>query len=100
MRHSAGLLRLFASATLVLVAAEPAHGAAQTGCETKRRSCIAECRAQYFAVDPKRDACIANCVAEADRFRREQTPKQLNSRILRRATVFSECHEASMLSVW
>ena len=72
MRHSAGLLRLFASATLALVAADLAHEAAQTGCETKRRSCIAECRAQYFAVDPKRNACIANCVAEADRCMREQ----------------------------
>ncbi len=72
MRHSAGLMRLFASATLALAAAEPTHVAAQTGCEAKRRSCIAECRAQYFAVDPKRNACIANCVAEADRCTREQ----------------------------
>ena len=72
MRHSAGLLRLFASATLVLVAAEPTRTAAQTGCEQKRQACIAECRAQHFAVDPKRNACIAGCAAEADRCRREQ----------------------------
>jgi len=72
MHHSAGLLRLFASATLALVAADLTHEAAQTGCETKRRSCIAECRAQYFTVDPKRNACIASCVAEADRCMREQ----------------------------
>jgi hypothetical protein len=76
MRHSAGLLRLFASATLALVAAEPTRTAAQTGCETKRRSCIAECRAQYFTVDPKRDACVANCVAEANRCMREQAAQQ------------------------
>ena len=76
MRHSAALLRLFASASLALVAAEPTHVAAQTGCEAKRRSCIAECRAQYFAVDPKRDACIANCVAEANRCMREQAAQQ------------------------
>ena len=72
MRHSAGLLRLFAAATLALVAAEPTYAAAQTGCEAKRRSCIAECRAQHFAVDPKRNACIASCVAEANRCMREQ----------------------------
>ena len=72
MHHSRDLLWLFASAILALVAAEPTHTAAQTACEAKRRSCIAECRAQYFAVDPKRDACIADCVAEANRCMREQ----------------------------
>jgi hypothetical protein len=72
MRHSACIWRLFAAATLALVAVDLPHEFAQTGCETKRRSCIAECRAQHFAVDPKRNACIASCVAEADRCRREQ----------------------------
>jgi hypothetical protein len=72
MRHYAGLLRLFATATLALMAADLAYEAAQTGCETKRRSCIAECRAQHFNVDPKRNACIANCESEANRCRREQ----------------------------
>ncbi len=65
-------LRLFVSAILALSMAGPTHAAAQTGCEAKRRSCIAECRAQYFTVDPKRNACIANCVAEANRCIREQ----------------------------
>ncbi len=72
MRHSAGLLRLFVSASLALVTAALPYKAVQTGCETKRRSCIAECRAQYFNIDPKRGACIANCVAEANRCMREQ----------------------------
>lgn len=76
MRHSAGLLRLFVSASLALVTAEPLHKAAQTGCEPKRRSCIAECRAQYFTIDPKRETCIANCVAEANRCMREQAAQQ------------------------
>ncbi len=75
MRHSAGLLRLFASAALALVAAGPTRTAAQTACEAKRRACIAECRAQHFAIDPKRDACIASCVAEANRCVREQAGK-------------------------
>ena len=75
MRHSAGLLRLVASAALALVAVEPTHALAQTGCEPKRQSCIAECRAQYFTVDPKRNACIANCVAEANRCMREKAAR-------------------------
>jgi hypothetical protein len=80
MSHSAALLRLFASASLALVAAEPTRTAAQTGCEAKRRSCVAECRAQYFTVDPKRDACMANCVAEANRCLREEAVKQGESK--------------------
>lgn len=72
MRHSTPLLRLFASAILVLVAAEPTDKAAGTECEPKRRSCTAECRAQHFSIDPKRNACIAKCVAEANKCMREQ----------------------------
>ncbi len=72
MLHPAPRLRLFASAILALIAAEPADKAAQTECEAKRRSCIAECRAQYFTVDPKRNLCVANCVAQANRCAREQ----------------------------
>lgn len=71
-RHSAGLLRLFAAAAFTLVALEPGHEVAQAGCELRRQSCIAECRARYFTIDPKRDACIANCVAEATKCIREQ----------------------------
>ena len=76
MHHSAGFLRLFASAILGLAAAEPAHAAAQTECETKRRSCITECHARFFSIDPKRNACIANCTAEAARCAREQPAQQ------------------------
>ncbi len=75
MRHPVGLLRLFAAAALALTAAGPTHALAQTGCEPKRQSCIAECRAQYFSVDPKRNACIANCVAEANRCMREKAAR-------------------------
>ena len=73
MRRSAALLPLLASATLALVAAEPTIETAQTGCEAKRRSCIAECRAQHFNVDPKRSGCVANCETKAKRCMREQT---------------------------
>src|SRR5215211_5871907 len=72
MRRSAGLPWLFASAALALAAAEPARAAAQTACDEKRRSCIAECRAQHFNMDPKRNACIASCEADANRCLREQ----------------------------
>ena len=80
MRHFVDSLRLFVSAILALSMAGPTHAAAQTGCEAKRRSCVAECRAQYFTVDPKRNACIANCVAEANRCIREQAVQQQGSR--------------------
>jgi hypothetical protein len=72
MRHSAARLLLFASATLALVATATTRTVAQTGCEQKRQACVAECRAQYFATDPKRDACIASCVSAANRCVREQ----------------------------
>jgi hypothetical protein len=76
MCHSLGLLQFFASASLALIAAEPTHTVVQTGCEAKRQSCIAECRAQYFTIDPKRNACIANCIAEANKCIREQAVQQ------------------------
>jgi tellurite resistance protein len=72
MRRSAGLPRLFASALLAVIAAGADHAVAQSGCEARRRSCIAECRAQHFTVDAKRDACVASCVAEANRCMRER----------------------------
>ena len=71
MRRSATPCRLFVSASLVLAAADPAQAAEQARCEAKRRSCIAECRAQTFSLDPKRNACIANCAAEAGKCVRE-----------------------------
>jgi hypothetical protein len=79
MRHSAGLLRFVASATLTLIMAEPIHAAAQTRCEAKRQSCTAECRARHFTIDPKRNECIANCMAEENKCRREQAVQQEKS---------------------
>src|SRR5688572_2743118 len=72
MRHSATLLRVLAAVALGLAVAEPNNAAAQTGCEAKRQACIAECRAQHFAIDPKRTACIASCESEANRCMRER----------------------------
>lgn len=66
------LLSLFlAHAATALVAAEPGQNPPQTPCDLKLQSCIAECRAQHFAIDPKRNACTANCSAEAKRCVRE-----------------------------
>jgi len=30
-------------------------------CDTKHASCIAECKARYFSIDPKRSECLTNC---------------------------------------
>jgi hypothetical protein len=30
-------------------------------CDAKHASCIAECRARYFSIDPKRPECLTNC---------------------------------------
>ena len=30
-------------------------------CASKHESCVAECRARYFTVDPKRASCVAQC---------------------------------------
>jgi hypothetical protein len=35
------------------------------GCENTRASCIAECRARLFSVDPKRSECIDACARKA-----------------------------------
>ena len=64
---------LFAATILLAqVAPEPPREAAQAACEARRQSCVAECRARHFGVDPRRAACTANCSAEADRCVREQ----------------------------
>ncbi len=70
------LSRFVASATLALIAAEPIQAVAQTKCEAKRRSCIAECHARFFTVDPKRNKCIADCMTEENKCRREQALQQ------------------------
>ncbi|TCZ56730.1 hypothetical protein EXY23_19285 [Roseicella aquatilis] len=73
---SATLPRLLACAILGLVAADPTRAAAQTECEAKRRSCISECHARFFSIDPRRNACIADCMAEAARCARGQPEQQ------------------------
>jgi hypothetical protein len=30
-------------------------------CDSDARSCVAECRARTFVVDPKRSACVTHC---------------------------------------
>jgi hypothetical protein len=34
-------------------------------CEGRHDSCVAECRARLFSIDPKRAACIADCGSKA-----------------------------------
>lgn len=35
------------------------------GCESTRTSCIAECRARLFSVDPNRSECLDACARKA-----------------------------------
>ena len=79
MRHSAGLMRFVASATLTLIVALPTYAAAQTKCEAKRLTCTAECRARYFTIDARRDECIAKCISEENKCKREQASYQAES---------------------
>ena len=79
MRHSAGLMRFIASATLILIIAEPTHATAQTRCEAKRQSCTAECYARYFTIDPKRNECVARCMSEENKCRHEQAAHEAKS---------------------
>jgi hypothetical protein len=72
MRHTAGLVRLIAFATLTLIIARPTRVVAQASCEAKRQSCTAECYARYFTIDPKRNECVARCLAEEHKCKREQ----------------------------
>jgi hypothetical protein len=45
--------------------AQPGRGCAgciaNHACDRKRDSCVAECRARLFAIDPKRAECISQC---------------------------------------
>jgi hypothetical protein len=34
-------------------------------CDRKHDSCVAECRARLFGIDPKRATCIADCEGQA-----------------------------------
>jgi hypothetical protein len=49
------------------VAAQAAGGCAAcvgaAACDTKQASCVQQCRARYFNVDPRRSDCIAHCEA-------------------------------------
>jgi hypothetical protein len=59
------ILALFGCmAPCVLAAQTAASCAACIGaadCNDKHNSCITECRAQYFSIDPKRTTCITQC---------------------------------------
>ena len=99
MRQCVSPLRFVASTALAVIVADPTSSVAQTRCEAKHQSCIAECYARYFTVDPKRGECIANCMAEEAKCRREQTTRHGQvvgpRRVLQRATRLplpAHCH--------
>ncbi|WP_431271190.1 hypothetical protein [Dankookia sp. P2] len=72
MRHVTITAGFAAGAMIALALTVLTPATAQTTCETKRQSCVAECNARYFTVDPNRDKCLASCAAEANRCSREQ----------------------------
>ena len=39
--------------------------AGQSACGSKHKSCVAECRARLFSIDPRRASCISICVEAA-----------------------------------
>ena len=53
------------------VMAQPQSGCAAcvnaAACNGKHDSCVAECRARLFSIDPKRATCIADCESKATR---------------------------------
>jgi hypothetical protein len=34
-------------------------------CGDKHETCVAECRARFFVIDPNRDGCVAGCATKA-----------------------------------
>jgi hypothetical protein len=52
-----------------LVAAQPANLCdaciAGAGCDGSHQSCVVECRAHYFEIDPRRSQCIEHCSTAA-----------------------------------
>ena len=93
MRHSGRLMRFVASATLILIIAEPTHATAQTRCEAKRQSCTAECYARYFMIDPKRNECVARCMSEENKCRREQAAHEVKTYAPYNSSVSRANHE-------
>ena len=72
-------------AVFALNAIGPKPASAQGRCEARRQSCVSECYARYFTIDPQRTKCLANCMSEEDKCKRESAAQQSNdfsSRIL------------------
>ena len=59
------ILTLVGTMAPCLVAAQTAGSCAAcvgaAGCDNRQVSCVTECRARYFSIDPKRAACITQC---------------------------------------
>src|SRR5262245_45655355 len=54
-------------------------------CDGKHDSCVAECRARLFSIDPKRATCIAECESKATQCLHAATPRRQLMPLTRRA---------------
>lgn len=44
---------------------------ASDGCDSAQQTCVAECRAQFFEIDPRRSQCIDRCSATGSQCTRQ-----------------------------
>ena len=70
------LWAVVAPAVLALSATGPVPASAQGRCEARRQSCVSECYARYFTIDPQRTKCLASCMSEEDKCKRENAAQQ------------------------
>jgi hypothetical protein len=69
VRAAAVILTLACGLFPCLTTAQPASSCAgcvsAAGCDDKRASCVAECRARIFSIDPRRAECVTDCSNKA-----------------------------------
>jgi hypothetical protein len=69
IKSSILLSLLIACVTSVMAEAQPMGGCAScvalAGCMTASETCVAECRARLFNIDPRRSECVTSCSSKA-----------------------------------
>ena len=72
------LWRVVVPVVVALSATDPIQASAQTRCEARRQSCVNECYARYFTIDPQRTKCLAQCASEEEKCKRENVIQKSN----------------------
>lgn len=69
MKAAALILTLAGCLAPCLASAQSANDCAAcvsaAACDTRQDSCVAECRARLFDIDPRRNDCLAACATKA-----------------------------------